>query len=522
MRTIEIFDSTLRDGAQGEGISFSVQDRLNIVRVLDSLGVAYIEAGNPGSNPKELEFFREASSLALHHAELVAFGPTRRKNISAQEDKNVQALLNAGTKTVAVFGKCWDLHAVKILRTTLEENLNMIRDTCRFLSEQGKRVIFDAEHFFDGWQHNAAYAMQALSAAAEGGASCLTLCDTNGGAFPDEVEAVVAAVCEAFPGLTVGIHCHNDGGMAAASSVLAVKAGAGQVQGTFLGFGERCGNTSLATVIPTLQLKRGCRCIPPESLSGLTAAAREIAEISNTSVKKNEPYIGSSAFAHKAGMHADGVLKDSRSFEHIDPELVGNERRFLISEISGRGAVLKKIHKIFPQLRKDSPELTLILSELKRLEGSGYQFEGAEASLELLCRRLLGGYAPFFELISYKTLGELPHEGKSSTATLKVRVGDKVKVSAAEGDGPINALDRALRESLCEFYPVLESVHLIDYKVRVMDPSDATAATVRVLITSTDGAHVWSTVGLSSDIIEASWRALVDSIEYRLIKGAGV
>ena len=520
-KTIEIFDSTLRDGAQGEGISFSVEDKLDIVDALDALGVSYIEAGNPGSNPKDLEFFERAHEKTLRHAKLVAFGSTRRKNCRPQDDQNLQALLNAGTEHVAVFGKCWRLHVREILATTEEENLLMIEETCRFLTERGKTVFFDAEHFFDGYKDSPAFAKRALSAAVQGGARALVLCDTNGAAFPNEVTEIVKDVVAAFS-VPVGIHTHNDRGMAVANSIVAVQAGAVQVQGTYLGYGERCGNANLSTIIPNLQLKLGLRCIPEENMHSLTTTARHIAEISNVSLKKSEPYVGSSAFAHKAGMHADGVLKVSHSFEHVDPEAVGNERRFLMSEISGRGAVLKKINRIRPELTKDSKETIEIMRELKKLEQLGYQFEGADSSFELLIRKHTGSYHPFFRLIHYKILTGRPVDDPacSASATVKVQVDDKMQLMAAEGNGPINALDKALRAALEVFYPALSRVHLIDYKVRVMDQKNATGATVRVLITSTDGKRVWSTVGVSSDVVEASWIALVDSIEFKLIKDA--
>ena len=516
-KAVEIFDSTLRDGAQAEGIAFSVEDKLRIILALDRIGVDYIEAGNPGSNPKDMEFFERAAMLGLRQARLVAFGSTRHKGRRPEEDANLAAILAARTPAAAIFGKCWDLHVTEILNASLDENLSMIAESCAFLKKAGKEVIFDAEHFFDGYKRNPKYAMEALSAAVRGGADCLALCDTNGGCFPHEISETVEKVTAAFPTLRIGIHCHNDIGCAVADSVAAVLAGAVQVQGTYLGFGERCGNANLSSIIPNLQLKLGYACIPADNMHLLAATALEVAEIANTSVKKNEPYVGRSAFAHKAGMHADGVLKCSQSFEHIDPEAVGNERRFLMSEMSGRTAVLRKIHRVAPDLGRDAPETFAIINELKRLEHLGYQFEGAEGSFELLVRKQLGLFHSSFQLVSYKVLDELPYdESHSSTATLKVRVGDKLQISAAEGDGPVNALDSALREALCVFYPCLDKVRLIDYKVRVMEPKDATAATVRVLITSTDGDEVWSTVGVSADVIEASWFALVDSIEYKL------
>lgn len=513
---VTVLDSTLRDGAQGEGISFSVEDKLHIAGALDELGVPYIECGNPSSNPKDLEFFDRAGALRLKHAALVAFGSTCRKGEAPEEDEGIRALLSAGTPAVSVFGKCSPLHVTEILLTTKGENLRMIRETCRYLSAQGRRVFFDAEHFFDGYRLDPDYALQCLGAAAEGGAFSLCLCDTNGGGLPWEIAETVEEVCRRFS-LPVGIHCHNDSGTAAAATLMAVKAGACQVQGTFLGIGERCGNTSLATVIGNLQGKMGVRCIPPENLNKLTSTAREIAELCNMPVDSAAPFVGHSAFAHKAGMHVDGVCKLPMSFEHISPESVGNERRLLTSEISGRAAVYQKVKKILPDLERESPALERIVGELKRLEHLGYQFEGAGGSFELLVKRQLGLYRDSFRLVSYKVIDELPYpEGCSATATIKIRVGDRVQISAAEGEGPVNALDRALREALEVFYPALHDVRLIDYKVRVLEPKDATAAYVRVLITSADKDRVWTTVGLSTNLIEASWQALVDSMEYKL------
>lgn len=520
-RVIELLDSTLRDGAQGEGISFSVEDKLAIVQALDRLGIGLIEAGNPGSNPKDLEFFQRAAQLPLKYSRLVAFGSTRRKGVAAQDDKNLAAILQADTGYVAIFGKCWDLHVTDILCTTLEENLRMIEDSCRFLTEQGKQVFFDAEHFFDGYRANAAYAMEALAAAVSGGAVCLVLCDTNGGTFPGEIGRITGEVRARFPGVQAGIHTHNDRGMAVANSVMAVQAGATHVQGTFLGYGERCGNANLSTILPNLQAQLGLACIPEENLHLLTTTARHVAEISNIALPQTAPYVGASAFAHKAGMHADGVLKVSHSFEHIDPQAVGNERRFLMSEMSGRTAVLKKINAVRPELTRESPETAEILNELKELERLGYQFEGADSSFELLIRKHTGAYHPFFTLIHYKILTGRPYEeGCSASATVKLRVDDQVQLMAAEGNGPVNALDKALRAALEVFYPSLSKVRLTDYKVRVMDSKSATGAMVRVLLSSTDGRREWTTVGVSSDVVEASWLALVDSIEYKLIKDA--
>lgn len=517
-KRVEILDSTLRDGAQGEGISFSVEDKLAITKRLDRLGIPYVEAGNPGSNPKDLEFFRRAAALNLQHTQLVAFGSTRRKNIAVEEDANVQALLTADTAAVSLFGKCWDLHVRDILKTTEEENFAMIADTVAFFKRRGKRVIFDAEHFFDGYKANAAFALTALEHAVQAGADVLALCDTNGGSFPQEVYAITRTVVERFPSVVVGIHAHNDAGMAVANSVMAVEAGAAHVQGTYLGFGERSGNANLSTILPNLQIKRDYVCIPPENMVRLTRTARSIAEIANVRLAKGEPYVGASAFAHKAGMHADGVLKNSATFEHIAPETVGNERRFLMSEISGRTAILEKIRRYCPRVTRESPELGQIAERLKQMELEGYQYEGADGSFELLVRQVTGSIPKFFELVYYRITGENPHaDGQSAMAVLKVKVGEQYQIAAGEGNGPVNALDIALRTALAGFYPTLADVRLVDYKVRVMDSRQATAAKTRVLITSADGEKEWTTVGVSNDVIEASWVALSDSIAYKLI-----
>lgn len=518
-KKIEIFDSTLRDGAQAEGISFSVEDKIKIAKALDSLNISYIEAGNPGSNPKDLEFFKKMKSQKLKHSKLTAFGSTRRPGITAEEDKNIQSLLEADTPVVAVFGKSWDFHVTEIIKTTLEENLNMLRDTIKYLKSKGKEVMFDAEHFYDGYKSNPEYAMETLRAAKEGGADWLVLCETNGGAFPGEIYSITKEVVETF-NMNVGVHCHNDSGMAVANSIVAVEAGATQVQGTYLGFGERCGNANLSTIIGNLQVKRGLECIAKEQIVNLTPVARYIAEITNISINEREPYIGNAAFAHKGGMHIDGVSKSSSSFEHISPDSVGNKRRFLMSEVSGKSTILNKIQKISPNITKDSPETQSIINRLKELEHMGYQFEGAESTFELIIRKQLGKYRPFFELIHYKIIGEQPANDAetSSSVLVKINVDGQEELTVAEGNGPVNALDKALRKALEVFYPSIKDVHLTDYKVRVLDTKTATASKVRVLIESSDGHNTWSTVGVSSDIIEASWIALVDSVEYKLLK----
>lgn len=518
---IDILDTTLRDGAQGEGISFSVDDKLNIMRALDQAGMRYIEGGNPAASDRELQFFREAKENVLHHAELVAFGSTARKNTPPEEDANLAALLAAGTKTVSIFGKSSDMHVTEVLGTTLQENLRMIGESVRYLRANGREVIYDAEHFFDGYKANAEYALETIEQAVKNGASVIALCDTNGGTFPEEIFEIVRQVAPRFR-VHFGIHCHNDLGLAVACSMSAVNAGVTHIQGTFIGYGERCGNANLSTVIPNLQLKRHMMCIPPECLKLLTPAARTIAEVSNVSIRGNMPYVGLSAFAHKAGMHADGVIKNPLSFEHVNPSDVGNERRFLTSEMSGRMSVLKKIGKIAPYLTKDSPELFKIVEVLKEKESRGYQYEGAEASFELVVRRVLGMHSAFFKLESFRTIGEENSEkfGYSASAIIKISVDGKSEITAAEGDGPVHALDRALRKALEVFYPVVKTLRLIDYKVRVLDPDTGTAALTRVLMTTTDGKAVWSTVGVSRDILEASWNALADSVEICLLQEA--
>lgn len=517
---IQIFDSTLRDGAQAEGISFLVSDKIKIAKALDELGIDFIEAGNPGSNQKDLEFFKEAKDLKLKRAKLVAFGSTRRCGTEVELDANVNALLQAETEYVCIFGKSWDFHVESIINTTKEENLKMIYDTIVYLRAKNRRVFYDAEHFFDGYKANRDYAIETLAAASRAGAECIILCDTNGGTFPDEMAEIIHEVQEVIP-TPLGIHAHNDSGMAISASVMAVFAGCRQVQGTFLGYGERCGNANLSAIIANLELKRGYTCLPAGNIGKLTSTAKLIAEISNFKLGANLPYVGSSAFAHKAGMHIDGVYKNSKSFEHISPELVGNERKFLISEVAGKSTVLAKIHKIYPDVEKNDPALTEIISTIKSLEFGGYQFEGADASFELIVHKAFQRFTPYFEVENFKTIGEGPsiQNEYSAAAIIKVRVGGEVEVTAANGDGPVDALNKALRKALGRFYPVLNEVYLSDYKVRILDGKEsATAATTRVIIESTDGQTTWSTVGVSKDIIEASFKALIDSIEYKLFK----
>ncbi len=522
-RTIEIFDTTLRDGAQGEGISFSLEDKLNIAQKLCKLGIAFIEAGNPGSNPKDMEFFRRAGELELGQTQLVAFGSTRKKDTPVERDEGCAALLSAGTRWVAIFGKSWDLHVRDVLRTTLPENLRMIRDTVSFLKEQGRQVVFDAEHFFDGYKSDPDFARQAVLAARDAGADRIVLCDTNGGTFPEEIGRVTQEMVELL-GVPVGIHAHNDTGCAVAAAMAAVEAGASQVQGTYIGFGERCGNTNLSTIIPNLQMKKGYRCIPEDKLVRLGKTARYIAQVTNLVLSPNMPYVGRSAFAHKGGMHVDGVAKNTLSFEHITPESVGNRRQILLSEFAGRTAIAGKIAALDSSITRDSQVTAELIEKLKGLEYQGFAFESAAASFELFALKQLGKYRPAFDLEYFKTLGEQPavNVERCCSAIVKVRVGESIEMTSAEGDGPVHALDIALRKALEVFYPCLSQVRLIDYKVRVMEGHRATAAIVRVLIESTDGVSTWTTVGCSADIIDASWQALRDSMEYKLMKDGAV
>ena len=515
---IEVLDTTLRDGSQGEGVHLSLGDKFAIAETLCELGIPLIEAGNPASNPKDAAFFAEAAQCPGLFGRLVAFGSTRKRERTADEDPGLSALIAAGTPTVTLFGKCWDFQVRAVLGAEPEENLAMIADSVARLKAAGRRVIFDAEHFFDGWKADPGYALACLKTAAQAGADLCCLCDTNGGSFPEEIAAGVRAARKALPDLPLGVHCHNDMGMAEACSLAGLEAGAVQVQGTFLGFGERCGNCNLSALIPSLQLKKGWELIPPEGLRAWTPAARRVADILNFSLPSSLPYVGRSAFAHKGGMHADAVLKDPATFEQVSPEAVGNSRRFLISEVSGRGMLAEKIGRFFPELTKDNRQTARILARLKELEQEGYQFESAEAGLVLAVMRALKEYAPCFELVRYQTVNEQPAvEGVPSSALVKIRVNGQTRLCCGEGNGPVNALDKALREALTAFYPSVKEMSLTDYKVRVLTPQAATAAVVRVLITSTDGRSEWSTVGVSSHVIDASFKDLSDSIEYKIL-----
>ncbi|SDK09800.1 2-isopropylmalate synthase [Methylophilus rhizosphaerae] len=517
-RRVIAYDSTLRDGAQAQGVSFSVEDKLKIVQRLDELGIGYVEAGNPGSNPKDLEFFTRVGELNLRHAKIIAFGSTRRIGITAAEDKNLQSLLSANTQAVAIFGKSWDYQVTDILRTSLQENLAMIGDTIAYLKAQGKEVVFDAEHFYDGYKANAEYALQTLQAAADAGADVLVLCDTNGGTFPDEIFAITKTVVARYPLLQIGIHCHNDCDMAVANSVAAIQAGAVQVQGTMNGIGERCGNANLVSIIPNVQLKLGFECISGAQLAELTAAARFVSEVANVAFNDKAPYVGYDAFSHKGGMHIDAVNKNPKSYEHISPNAVGNERHILVSEVAGRGAILSKLQQIDPTLTKESEAAIKILEHLKALEHEGYQFESAESSFELLMQKLLGKFQPFFTLKQYSVdIHEPSADGMNSSVTVHLIVEGQESGGSAQADGPVDALDQAMRNALAPFYPAIQDIKLVDYKVRVLDSNLATAAKVRVMIESTDQQTNWTTIGVSTDIIQASWLALKDAVEYKLL-----
>jgi len=518
--TIEIYDSTLRDGAQAEGIAFSLDDKLLIAKRLDALGVHYIEGGWPNpTNPKDLAFFEEVKRLDLK-AKVTAFGSTRRAGTPPEEDATLDTLLKAGTESVALFGKSWTLHVAQVLRTTLEENLRMIEDSVAFLVDRGREVIFDAEHFFDGYKADPGYAVETLLAAQRGGARILVLCDTNGGTLTPELSRIIEKVRGEVE-IPFGIHTHNDAGVGVANTIVAVELGAGQVQGTFNGYGERCGNANLCSIIPNLELKMGRTSIGREKLQELMEFSRFLSEIANVYHDHRQPYVGESAFAHKGGAHVDGVMKAAHSFEHVQPEAVGNERRFLLSDQSGGGTIVSKLERIYPGLDKKDTMVGELLAEVKRREHEGYQFEAAEGSFELMVRRVKGTYEDRFRLINFRTINRKSGEAsEEAEAIVKVEVNGRVYHTVAEGDGPVNALDRALRKALEVEFPSIHQVHLEDYKVRVLSSSDGTAAKVRVLIESSDGRDVWGTVGVSENIIEASWIALADSLHFKLMKDA--
>ncbi len=518
-KVIEIFDSTLRDGAQSEGISFSVKDKLYIMQALDEFGVDYIEAGIPGSNPKDAEFFSLAKHTHLETSKLCAFGATRRKGSTAENDAGLANLLSSGASYVSIFGKSHLRHSEAVLGVSGEENLDMVITTVEYLKKHLDEVIFDAEHFFDGFEYSPEYAMSVIDAAFSGGADSVTLCDTNGGTLPDRIAEITKIVTNKYPGRRIGIHTHDDCGLGAASAMFAINAGATLLQGTFLGIGERCGNCDLGIVIPNLEIKSGIKCGKSGvKLESLTKISRRIGEISGTHISSRKPYIGKSAFAHKGGMHIDAMEKMDGAYEHINPEYVGNKRRFLPSEVSGKATVSALAAHTLADRKLSSDEVELITKTLKNLEHEGYQFEAADASFELLCRKTVCDYKPHFNVIMFKTTDDFPStDGKlQASAMVQIEVDGQTETSAALGNGPVNALDAALKRALTSFYPVLAEVTLTDFKVRVLEANSTTAAKVRVLIESTDSKKVWTTVGVSADIIEASLTALADAFEYKL------
>ena len=518
-QTLKIYDTTLRDGTQGEGLSFTVAAKVRVAEKLDQFGIDYIEGGWPGSNPRDMAFFEAAKKLKLNHAKIAAFGSTRRAKLAAKDDPQLQLLLEAETPVVTIFGKTWLLHITEILRTTPEENLKMIEDSVRFLTQNGREVIYDAEHFFDGYRDNPEYALQTLEAAKRGGAINLALCDTNGGMLVSELQSIVGKIVDYFPNTPFGVHCHNDSGLGVAVSLAGVEAGATMVQGTMNGFGERNGNANLSTIIPNLTLKMDAKLNCASNLSKLRDLSLFIDEMANRTSDPAQPFVGRSSFAHKGGVHADAAAKVKHSYEHIDPESVGNRTRFLVSDMSGRSSVMLKAKEIGVDLDARSPELKQFLEELKKLEFKGYEYEAADASFKLLLSRHLKGKKDDFDLIGYRVM--VSHQESTgriiSEATVKVRIDDEIHHTVAESTGPVGALDHALRKAISPVFPEIMEVELIDYKVRILETEHGADAITRVLIESTDGQEIWGTVGASDNIIEATWRALVDSVEYKIL-----
>ncbi|MFC1959797.1 citramalate synthase [Chloroflexota bacterium] len=515
MSTIAVYDTTLRDGTQSEGISLSVEDKLKVALLLDKLGVAYIEGGWPGSNPKDAAFFQRIKDMDLQNAKVAAFGMTCRVGGDPESDPNIKALLDAETPVVTVVGKTSMLHVTEVIRTTPAENLRIIRESLAYLKAQGKEIIYDAEHFFDGYKLDADYAIETLRAAVAGGAEMLVLCETNGGAMFWEVEQITGAVAAALPGVALGIHTHNDGDQGVANTLAAVRQGAVHVQGTINGYGERCGNADLCSILSNLEIKMGLKTLPAGKLKKLSHTSRTIAEICNMAPNTHQPFVGKSAFAHKGGIHVAAMRRNIESYQHIDPTLIGNEMRFLVSDLAGRGNILSEAEKMGMDLSSDKARQ--VLDEIKVLENEGFVFEGADASVDLMLQRTDESYIPPFELINFTTMvSQLEGNGSINEAMVKVRIGDEVYHTAAEGNGPVNALDEALRKALVPVYPDVENFHLVDYKVRVLDGENGTEAMTRVLIDTRNGSRRWSTVGAGTNIINASWRALADSVEYGL------
>ncbi len=518
-KKILFYDTTLRDGSQAEGISLSSHDKVLIAKRLDQFGMHYIEGGWPGSNPKDMEFFLAVKKAGLKRSKVAAFGSTRRAHVKVKEDAQIKALLEAGTKVVTVFGKSWDMHVTEVFKTSLKENLLMIYETIAYLKDRKIEVIYDAEHFFDGFKTNPEYALKTLQQAAKAGANNLTLCDTNGGTLPHEVRHAILRVKRSVK-TPLGIHCHNDSELAVANSIQAVGEGCVLVQGTVNGFGERCGNANLMSIIPDLQFKMGLKCFSPAKMKELTALAHYVAEVCNMPVTNNQPFTGRSAFAHKGGVHINAMVKNAKTYEHVKPDAVGNYRRYLVSELGGKTNIMIKAQELEMKFQKDSPEAKKIMAEIQRLEYEGYQFEAAEASFELLVQRVLGKFKPFFATGSVAVRTEAIGAGNPhSIAEVSVIAKGVEHVESAEGDGPVNALDSALRKALGRSFPAINEIHLTDYKVRVVNSEAGTAAKVRVFIEFQDKDKTWTTVGVHENIIEASWKALVEAIEYKLHKG---
>jgi len=519
-KDVFIYDTTLRDGEQGENIAFSLEDKISIATRLDEFGIDYIEGGWPGSNPKAMRFFEKMKSITLRHAKLVAFGSTRRKGIKAEDDKQVAQLLKCGASVVTIFGKTWDLHVREALRVTPEENLAMIYDTVAFLKSNGREVIYDAEHFFDGFKANPEYSLETLRQAVSAGADCVTLCDTNGGTMPTEIPAILEEVRKVTGTTRLGIHTHNDAGMAVANTIIACRHGVSLVQGTINGFGERCGNADLIQIIPNLELKYAKNCLPEGQLKNLTAVSHFVCEVANLAPNPNQPYVGQTVFTHKGGIHVSAVQRNSSTYEHIDPEVVGNRRRVLVSELSGSSNIEFKAKELGINIDTASEETKKILLHMKELEADGYQFEGAEASFEILVQKGLGIYHPFFKLKGFRVIvgNKDGAEIGDTEAVVRLDVNGDDRYTVADGNGPVDALDRALRRALVKNYPELNEVKLTDFKVRVLDARSATAAKVRVIIESTDQHATWTTVGVSTDMVEAAYLSLVDSIDYFLYK----
>lgn len=517
---VQLYDTTLRDGTQGEGISLSVDDKLKIAQRLDKFGVDFIEGGWPGSNPKDIEFFQRMGELRLTKAKIAAFGSTRRAGVQAHEDVNLNALLAAKTEVATIFGKSWTFHVTHALRTTFEENLKMIEESVAYLVSKGLYVVYDAEHFFDGFKADEEYALATLKAAQRGGASVLALCETRGGSLPSEVVEITRRVVQDFPDVRIGMHAHNDGGLGVANTLAVIEAGGSHVQGTINGFGERNGNADLIQVIANVQLKMNRPVVTEKQLKGLTQLAHFVSEVANVKPDDRQPFVGRSVFAHKAGIHVSALLRHPETYEHIDPEVIGNERRVLVSELSGVSNVEYKAQELGIELKKGSPELRRVVETVKEMEHKGYHFEGAEASFELLLKKALGQYEPYFHLMGFRMINE-KHDGTGdesrSEASVKIRVGDEILHTVGEGNGPVNALDHALRKALESVYPDLKRIRLTDYKVRVLNEQGGTGSRVRVLIESREDGRSWGTVGVSTNIIEASWQALVDAVEYGLL-----